>query len=435
MQGGERVYEEFDDNLITQWCELHVTYVIQDQQRLANLILNCAVVELQKVLISPTVSIGDLICAREKTDQLFLNAYAQLCLLANSFWQKPRPQQLYGHIEARVNGVRYLLIRHTGHPILNAIDKADQFRPDSELGTDGILNLTYSWQRIEESWQLDIQRSDVFDFLTERHQKIKVGLSPFAGIADMNWEHDANDRRGNDDRIPFWCAGAKDERVLWGSLLCVLEEFKKQQVQIVILPELVFTKKLHIQLSGWLKTKNAFDPIIRLIVAGSRHISTNTEVNLFSNQCTVLNGFGETEWRQGKRQPFKLEKEEAKKLFNLDKPAFEPTDLSPHLVIRDTALGRLATPICLDFLHDEGWQAMQVNVFLVPAMSNNLKRFEGRCKQLGGIKNAATFICNAKVDNKHLPVYAYHPSRKNLLVDEDLKKDRLFIVEVNIDMN
>ncbi|KJV06678.1 hypothetical protein [Methylocucumis oryzae] len=192
------------------------------------------------------------------------------------------------------------------------------------------------------------------------------------------------------------------------------------------------TEALLTVIQAWLLQHNAFEPVIRLIVAGSRHIHHGNKRNEFSNCCTVLNAFGDIEWQQEKRQPFNLTEREAHNLLNHKQAAFEPTQLANTVTLRLTALGLTATPICLDFFHDSLWKDLPIQVLLVPAMSPNLKRFHRHCANVGEHHLSSAFICNAEPNNKDKAVYAYIPSKQGLTIAGDLP---LFTVEIEIDMN
>lgn len=342
---------------------------------------------------------------------------------------------LDGFIEKSLNGSRYILTRTAKHPIAKAIPEKMRFKHDETLGTKGLIQLRHHWQEVELSTELEIRRSEVFDVFTTDQTGLKIGLSPFAGLSDMIWRHDPEDERAIDGRIPFWCEGAKDENALWERLSSVLSSAYEQQVQILLFPELVMTETLQTKLRVWFTRHNAFEPIIRLIIAGTRHVIGTSGRNVYSNRCTVFNHIGDIEWEQEKRQPFLLTAEEAGKLFSIQSPAFEPTQLSRRLVMRHTALGRIATPICLDFLCDELWKTMPVDVFFVPAMTSGLSRFKDNCRAVGNKGNSAAFICNAWSEKELKTVQAYLPTKDDFQPKPKEQVPFLFIVEVNLDMN
>jgi len=422
------MHGEFDERSLAQWCEIYVRFVIKDRQRLAAVIGKCSREKLQSHLEAKTDA-SSLLTKTDIADDDYLIAYSHLQAFDTRFRHKPHWHLLDGFIEIALNDTRYILTRWTEHPIAKAIPESQRFKRDNTLGTKGLLQLNHHWQEVDRSTELTICRSDVFDAVSA---SIKIGLSPFADYQDMNWRHAPEDLRGIDKRTPFWCSGAKDEAKLLERLIGVLSAARDQQAHILLFPELVMTETLQTRLQEWLKQHNAFDPIIRLVIAGTRHVFDADEPNTYSNRCTAFNHIGDIEWQQDKSQPFDLPSKDAA-LLGIQFPAFEPTQLSRRLVIRHTALGNVATPICLDFLCDELWKAMPVDIFFVPAMSSGLSRFNDNCRIVGTAWGASAFVCNAQPDQRTAAILAYRPSKEALQSKE--QSHYLFTVEVDIAMN
>jgi predicted amidohydrolase len=427
------MYGGFDEDLLAQWCELYDRFVIKDRHCLATTINKCSSEKLQRYLLSDQSGIATFLTETKNkiSDDDYLIAYGYLLCLDRRLWNKPNWHLLNGFIEQSLNGSRYILTRIKEHPIARAIPEKHRFKFDDALGDKSALQLRHHWQEVDRSSQLEIRRSDVFNSFGSNQALVKIGLSPFAGIDDMNWQHDPTDERGNDARIPFWCDGAKDEAEQLKRLKQVLSAAHEQQVHILLFPELVMTETLQTEISNWLEKYNAFDPIIRLVIAGTRHVIDGNGRNAYSNRCTAFNPVGDIEWEQEKRQTFLLTADEAGKLFGIQAPAFEPTKQSQSLVMRHTDLGVIATPICLDFLCDPLWKDMPVDVFFVPAMSPNLKRFKDNCRMVGNERAAAAFICNAQTNDKQQSVLAYRPAKDDL----DPTQQNLFLFTVEVDIN
>lgn len=422
----------FDDKLLRQWCELYVRHVAADSQYLAAVLRNASREKLQGHLLSLPSDIAAISEKTGKTDDDYLRIYGFLKNLDLQFRQKPHWHLLNGHIEITLADTRYILWRASEHPIAKAIPENNRFKLANELGSSGILGLQYHWRQIDRSAELDIRRSEAFDGFPQDQTSLKIGISPFAGSQEMDWRHDAEDVRA-DGRIPFWCEGAKDETTLLERLEKVLMAARAAQAHILLFPELVITEKLQAALCAWLEKHNAFEPVIRLIVAGSSHLFHAGKSNAYSNCCTVFNHIGAIEWRQEKRQPFGLSEEEAQTVLGVKMPASEPTRLSQGLTLRHTALGKLATPICLDFLIDPHWTAMLADVFLVPAMSPGFSRFQDHCREIGK-SGASAFVCNALLDKDDSAGLAYRPAR-NPFIPLQKQCSHLFMVDVEIDMN
>jgi len=71
---------------------------------------------------------------------------------------------------------------------------------------------------------------------------------------------------------------------------------------------------------------------------------------------------------------------------------------SEVLEVLDTPLGRLATPICLDFCGEQLRDLLVdacVNLLFVPAMTPQMKPFVDRARDLGTQNRAATFAVNS----------------------------------------
>ncbi len=321
-----------------------------------------------------------------------------------------------------------MLVSNNESAILRAIPNNKRFKPDNELGDHRFLNLKYNWRPVENSTEIDYAASVALDFLLDPlRRSVRIGLSPLADNTEMNWDCDEADRRGPAGDVPFWCCGAKNEPNLLERLEKVLALARENAVNILIFPELVMTETLQTRLIEILVRDAFAPPVVRLIVAGTRHVHAD---GTFSNRCTVFNHVGEVEWIQDKRQPFTLSAKEAQAKFGPACPgAFEPAKTGDGLTMRKTALGIVASPICLDFIRDSAWDAMPVQLFLVPAMSDGLSRFQERCRQLGK-KGAAAFICNASPKNPHV---VYQPPKHQ--PDVTQLSELLFIVDVDIEMN
>lgn len=424
----------FNDELLAPWCELFVRLIIKDGQRLAQTIQNCQHAKFQHYL-QATPDIVSILAATIKSEDSYLTAYACLNNIDADFRQKPHSSLLNGIVEQNFEHARYVLVRNDETPIAKAIDESNRFKSDDQLGIDGTFNLAHRWQEVQASTKFDMRRSNVFAAFYQR-ESIKIGLSPLVGYDDLRWQYDTGDIRGSGE-MPFWCEGAKNESALSLHLENVLNEAYQQKVDILLLPELVMSEMLEKQISDWLLQNNAFNPVIRLVVAGSRHVNQPDIVNHFSNRCTVFNQVGDIEWQQEKRQPFRLTEGEAEFLLGVKQVAFEPTRLANELTIRCTALGNVASPICLDFFHDELWEKLPIDLFLVPAMSPNLVRFQDHCRRMGSRRRASAFVCNAKPSDNSKSVFAYIPSKKKLTFKKfaQLQKTLLFTIEVNVDMN
>jgi len=81
-----------------------------------------------------------------------------------------------------------------------------------------------------------------------------------------------------------------------------------------------------------------------------------------------------------------------------ERGGFEDIRSSTEVVIADCALGRLATPICLDFCGDELRELFigtRTNLLLVPAMTPRIRDFRERARELGTHCRGSTFVVNS----------------------------------------
>lgn len=340
----------FDDALLKSWCQLYKQFIINDGQHLANIINSEPAQSLQSYLMV-TVDlkiIGKLIKKSKLTNSDYLNTYGQLKALEATFKHPLNPPIVS-------LDTRYMLVYSEQHPIIKAIPENLRFQADKDIGNDPILSLRYQWVNIGHS-QLSFNHSDAFDGL---EKTLKIALSPIASYQDMHWQH--KDKH-------FWCSGVKDEQALESRIIEVLELAHKHGVGMLLFPELVMTEYLQQKISDWLNEYNAFEPAICLVVVGTRHIFI--EDKKYANRCTVFNCIGDVLWEQDKSQRFELTADIAQALLNVDSAVFEPSHLAEKFVICRTELGRIATPICLDFLKADGlWQKLAIDIFLEPVQN------------------------------------------------------------------
>lgn len=409
----------FDEALLKSWCQLYKKFIINNGQHLANIINSEPAQSLQSYLMVAIdlKIINELLKKSEFENSDYLNAYGQLKALESTFKHPLNPPIVS-------LDTCYMLVYSEQHPIIKAIPESLRFQADKDIGNDAILSLRYQWVNIGRS-QLSFNHSDAFDGLKKT---LTIALSPIASYQDMNWQHK--------DKY-FWCSDAKDEQALESRIIEVLKMAYQRGVGMLLFPELVMTKNLQQKISVWLKQYNAFEPMICLVVAGTRHVFIEHEK--YANRCTVLNCIGDVLWEQDKSQRFELTADIAQALLNVDSAVFEPSHFTEKFVICRTELGRIATPICLDFIKADGlWQKLAIDIFLVPSMSSGLSRFELSSKLAGNRWGSAVFVCNTKPDDTKPDydknaVHVYLPQKKT---KEPTKlSPYLFIKEVDIDMN
>lgn len=301
----------------------------------------------------------------------------------------------WDNIQAIRLGARdYVLVPPLTHTARDA-DGKRLFKLDEELAIDGTLGMRFRWLEIKPGHRIVHQRVGELAALQDV-SPLRIGLAPFACLDDMNWSADPTDTRGLDRRVPVRCTGGKELNALARRLEDILAAAWHAHVHILLLPELVVDDDLLRRCSAWLLANNLNEPRLHLVIAGSRHHGNGKD---FVNRCTVLGQIGDTLWHQDKRSPFVIDDQPLLQRLFPDltmAKAFEPPNLGETVILADSAIGRLLTPICLDYVEGELWPELGADVFLVPAMSGNLGRFVHQAKEMGKRHGAASFVCNAR---------------------------------------
>jgi hypothetical protein len=201
--------------------------------------------------------------------------------------------------------------------------------------------------------------------------------------------------------------------------LCALH-----QIDVLCFPELTLDGSLLHHLQLLLKLRNpSRHPL--LVVAGSFHADAATG---WVNRCRLLGGSGELLSVQDKCAAYNLPGNQVtphlgQTLGVDERGGYEDIDQSTVLEILDTPLGRLATPICLDFCGEQLRDLLVdtcVNLLFVPAMTPRMAPFLDRARDLGTQNRAATFAVNStwllrQIGASPLPesvVLAYLPARR-----------------------
>jgi len=185
------------------------------------------------------------------------------------------------------------------------------------------------------------------------------------------------------------------------NLLEILERCSELKVDVLCFPELTLDTDLQNRLVLLLKTQDLpHRPV--LVMAGSFHVDSNGQ---WVNRCRIFSGQGRLLFSQDKCVPYRIpasqagESPELCALLGIDhRGGSEDIHLSGFLEIVDGPLGRLATPICLDYCGDQLrdlFIATAVNLLLVPAMTSRMEPFQKRAQDLGTQSGAASFVTNS----------------------------------------
>lgn len=176
------------------------------------------------------------------------------------------------------------------------------------------------------------------------------------------------------------------------------------RVDILIFPELTIDHQLIRIITDWQRSNNQ-DSRIKLIIAGSYHLQG--DAGRWENRTQVISGNGICIFKQAKINRYRIFSDEVKGMAQEqkhmlglnEKGGIEGVSVSDQINIYDTELGRIAFPICLDYINKEVCDAFietQANLLFVPAMSpTGLSQFVERAKNLGRSHHCTSLIANS----------------------------------------
>lgn len=230
---------------------------------------------------------------------------------------------------------------------------------------------------------------------------LRVALaSPFA---DLIYSIRSDPARCGADGTPYrFSELALDHLdVARSTLAQILNRCAEGRVDILCFPELTLDTTLLGELRLLLETRNQNQHPL-LVVAGSFHVDSGGR---WVNRCRILSGRGEILASQDKCVFYRVPAIQAqaspglRALLGIDeRGGYEDIDLSSTLNVLETPLGRLATPICLDFCGDQIRDLLVecgINLLLVPAMTPEMRPFQERARDLGTQSRAVTFVTNS----------------------------------------
>ena len=234
-------------------------------------------------------------------------------------------------------------------------------------------------------------------------ENLTIGLA--APFSDLSFSIESDPGRCDpSDGIPYRFVGisAEHRREAEVTLEAIVAACGTHQVDVLCFPELTLDHDLLRHLSAVLKRSND-DDYPALLVAGSFHLQGD---KCWQNRAAILDGWGNTLFEQTKCVAFKLPParvrelgEDGMRLLGIDeRGGYEDIDVGTEVHIVDTPMGRLATPICLDYCGDEVRDLLidsGVNFLLVPAMTQRMKPFHRQAEALGTRSQAVSFAVNS----------------------------------------
>lgn len=288
------------------------------------------------------------------------------------------------------------------------IDSDDRFSMEKDIGET--VEIYQKNLLVKEKTHSDI-KTNLFRVsdryinrkIKNKDNEFKIALIPFSNDKDILDLEII--QRNHKDHISI--KGIKQEEKYVQLVKDILKELIKFKVDIVVFPEMVFTKNMVNKVKEVLnKNRGKF----LLIVCGSIWKDR-------SNTCIILGGNGLELGRQKKLNRYR-EKDD----FNGIK--FEDLDLSSDGKIINMydlkGFGRFCTPICVDFINKDYFNNIAdigCNICLVPTYTTSLHSFKNKANDLGAKNFGGVFLSNYWGISKGKEIsFAYIPRKKNSIL-------------------
>jgi predicted amidohydrolase len=260
--------------------------------------------------------------------------------------------------------------------------------------------------------------------LSQRLSSLKVALAPLKPGFPCRWQV----RSREPQRAAFRAVGIEDETGLHATLERLLDRCQKEQVDILVLPELGLPPAAADWLADLLAGRCG-DSHPLLVVGGSWHVADDGSCR---NRCVVFAaGQANPLWQQEKRQRFTVEPgdtELCQKLGLNERGGDEDIHVSATLAIRDLPLGRAHVAICLDFIAPTDFDplhALRVNLCFVPAFTSGAPRFRDQARHLAGSNLATTFFVNNAASSSENLAFCHRPRRGEVPISLDKAEEWL----------
>jgi predicted amidohydrolase len=193
----------------------------------------------------------------------------------------------------------------------------------------------------------------------------------------------------------------------------VLARCRDERISILVLPELRVPPKLQNTIKKFLSGQSLKQLVagngLIMVVAGSWHVEGVTDElgemqRRFWNRSVVMDYRGEIAWIHDKLTEYVITADNVaqdpalRTQFGLsEKGGKEAIRRGRTIEFCDCKLGRISVAICVGFFHDpieKALRASGANVFLVPAMSPDMRPLEERARTLVRSQRASTFAAN-----------------------------------------
>lgn len=186
----------------------------------------------------------------------------------------------------------------------------------------------------------------------------------------------------------------------------ILQQCVAQDVTLLVLPELRVPPTFLQTIQTFLRQQR-WEALLQgqglvLVVAGSWH--TQQDDGRWVNRSYVLDARGDIVWAHDKLAAYEITSDNVQQNLTLktqlglnDHGGEEMIEIGDTLQFCDCALGRLAVAICAGFFHDpiaDVLKASGATLFLVPAMSHDVRPLAERARTLVRSQHATTFVAN-----------------------------------------
>lgn len=231
--------------------------------------------------------------------------------------------------------------------------------------------------------------------LRDSKNKYKVAIVPFNGyenILDIN-----RFKRGKKEHISI--NGIEDEDEYVNLVYNILKNLSEHQVDIVIFPEMVITKKILRKIREVVKENRGK---FGLIVCGT--IWENRK-----NHSIIIGGNGKKLGEQIKLNRYRINSDIVEDIdVNSDNKIINIYDIE--------GFGRFGIAICADFINKAYFDSLKlsgVNICFVPAYTPSLSRFSNKAESLGNKNMGTVFVsnCCSKIKKSEISM-AYIPKKK-----------------------
>jgi hypothetical protein len=328
-------------------------------------------------------------------EKIYLNTYSSIpCQASECFW-----------------GKKYRLLFKPRNLIFTAIKDEcsikDQIRINKDIGQrieDRLQNLVF--YEAHSSRNIDIARIDpvVDHMLLDQGKNLAFAVAPIY----CDYEYSFNMPEGTG----YVFENINNKPTISQHIDYILRKCLKNDVHIVVFPELSLDQELRREVSNWLRQNNHKNKII-MVTAGSWHILKDEERQTYVNNSSIIKFDGEVLWEQGKMHQFQLNAGDIKELLSLnlrgfeafytlldapDQECWEKIEIADTLKIYDSSIGRMAITICLDYFVKERAELLVepiVNLIFLPAMSPTLNKIRQASFYSGTWRMASVFCANS----------------------------------------